>query len=206
MAGPRSHTAADIFYGRPSPSRFFASLSLSLSLSPRIHDQHHGASPWGTVRGPRGASSRHCATYTTGQPPLHAATSYLHEKGVDPLLPPPFPPRFIPGSNVSSRDPVTIPHKAPLDAPSSVNTVHHYRRGAYISKGTALASLRLSPVTLDTILLLLLLLFCRISLLFISGYYSGIILGVANNFYLRFFLSRGNLGNNGEFWNEFLRV
>lgn len=31
--------------------------------------------------GSEGASSRHCATYTTGQPPLHAATSYLHEKG-----------------------------------------------------------------------------------------------------------------------------
>ena len=190
----------------PPPASSPLSLSLSLSLLASTISTT-GASPWGTVRGPRGASSRHCATYTTGQPPLHAATSYLHEKGVDPLLPPPpFPPRFIPGSNVSSRDPVTIPHKAPLDAPSSVNTVHHYRRGAYISKGTALASLRLSPVTLDTILLLLLLLFCRISLLFISGYYSGIILGVANNFYLRFFLSRGNLGNNGEFWNEFLRV
>lgn len=88
------------FTGVPLPPFFFASLSLSLSRSSsRIHDQHHGASPWGTVRGPRGASSRHCATYTTGQPPLHAATSYLHEKGVDPLPPPssfstPFHPRI----------------------------------------------------------------------------------------------------------------
>lgn len=27
-------------------------------------------------------SSRHCAVYMSGQPSLHAATSYLHEKGV----------------------------------------------------------------------------------------------------------------------------
>lgn len=29
-----------------------------------------------------GPSSRHCAAYTSGQPSLHAATSYLHEKAV----------------------------------------------------------------------------------------------------------------------------
>lgn len=83
------------FTGVPLPPL----LRLSLSLSSRIH----GASPWGTVRGPRGASSRHCATYTTGQPPLHAATSYLHEKGVDPLL------LLLLFHPVSSQDPTSHP-------------------------------------------------------------------------------------------------
>ena len=91
----REVTQRLIFLRASLSPRFFASLSLSSRI--------HGASPWGTVRGPRGASSRHCATYTTGQPPLHAATSYLHEKGVDPLL------LLLLFHPVSSQDPTSHP-------------------------------------------------------------------------------------------------
>lgn len=159
MAAPRSHTAADIFYGRPSSTSTSSPASQPPS-APRHNLVYPSCFPLplfflggsrgsvhhrrGSLRslGSEGASSRHCATYTTGQPPLHAATSYLHEKGeTASSFSTPFHPPFPPA-----------PDRAPLGAPSSVNTVHHYRQGAYISKGTALASLRLSPVTLDTIL------------------------------------------------------
>lgn len=125
MAAPRSHTAADIFYGRSS-STSTSSFPSQPPSAPGISSVSLSLRGIGVALcGPRGASSRHCATYTTGQPPLHAATSYLHEKGVASSFSTPLP--------ASSR-PRTMPDEAPLEAPSSVNTVHHYRRGSLYFK------------------------------------------------------------------------
>lgn len=142
----------------PSSSPLSPSLFLVLLLASTISTTaHHRGALFVAREGPAADIVPHTRPVSRLYTRLHRI--YMRKESILSHPPPPFPPRFIPGSNVSSRDPVTIPHKAPLDAPSSVNTVHHYRRGAYISKGTALASLRLSPVTLDTIPLLL---FCRI--------------------------------------------
>lgn len=87
-------------------------------------------------------SSRHCAVYMSGQPSLHAATSYLHEKGV----------AFFPlrcslstsGRDLSRSRPRKALDEAPLPWPRtpagdalSVNTVHHYRRGSLYFKNNS---------------------------------------------------------------------
>ena len=112
--------------------------------------------------------------------PVSRLYTQLHRIYMRKESPPPFPPRF-------ARDPPfpPAPDRAPLGAPSSVNTVHHYRQGAYISKGTALASLRLSPVTLDTILPPSSALSPYTVVLFILGSVENFFKLVATNFYLR---------------------
>lgn len=135
MAAPRSHTAADIFYGRsssPPSSSLFASFS-SISAATGIFllplRSPFGASTVSRRWPARGQQPDIVPHTRPGQPPLHAATSYLHEKGVASNLLPPS----APWSGITPAP--AMPDEAPLEAPSSVNTVHHYRRGSLYFKG-----------------------------------------------------------------------
>lgn len=133
---PREVTQRLIYFtgGRPLRllGRFFASFSATIGapghILPFLLARGIPSERRGVVVAREEASSRHCATYTAGQPPLHAATSYLHEKGVASSF-------SIPGVPPSPSTAPAIPDEAPLEAPSSVNTVHHYRRGSLYFKG-----------------------------------------------------------------------
>ena len=122
MTAPRSHTAADIFYGRlPSPPPPSSGCSVSKRLTMR---RFRSAKV--------GACSQHCGTYMSGQPPLHAATPYLHEKRDS--LP-------LTSSSTNSASTIQKGEKAPLE------DLPQCKHGSSLSLGESI--FQMSPLTLS---------------------------------------------------------
>lgn len=144
MAAPRSHTAADIFYGRsssPPPPHPPGSSALSRASRARrgyssfLVRRSFGIQGFSVAReGPAADIVPHTRPVSRLYTRLHRI--YMRKESPSP---PPLPP------STGSLRPREEPDEAPLEALSSVNTVHHYRRGSLYFKGHGASLFTLVP-------------------------------------------------------------